>query len=478
MRRALLAAVMLGTLLACVPGAARPLAAADDWPEARKAFLAKAKNPDWKVRSTAFGDLAYFDDEKAVAAVLGVLASESQPNVLLAGIRALGAFRSEAARAAVADTLRKGKDPLRLYALFAVADQPGTEGKEVLLELLQAREAPVLAQAALALGRKQVREALPSLLALVRHKDVRVRGAAARAVRYLAGAAGAPPAAGGATAPPGPPARSLATPEVLGALVDALEAGEGRERADLLATLQHLTRQDLGWDIAAWRALAQGAPVDTLPRNPRHPACFFGLPVFGRRLVLLADNNVRTEDAHPFTERARLQEVCKVPGARPVPWFELKTLQQLLRAHVKRTVADLPSGTTFELVIVSAKARGTFGKLTPANDGTKATAAAALDEARVEAGNDVFTALDSALDITSRKDSVAWDTGPEEILYAIVALPWLAEQSDPAVVAAAIGLKARMRGVPLTLVGLGEHPYEMCQALAEATGGTYLNLSK
>ncbi|MFM8387110.1 MAG: HEAT repeat domain-containing protein [Planctomycetia bacterium] len=475
MRPALLVLLLVAVAWACLGGAARPLQAAEDWAEARKAFLAKAKNPDWKVRSTAFGDLAYFDDEKAVAAVLGVLASESQPNVLLAGIRALGTFRSAAARAAVADTVRKGKDPLRLYALFAVADQPGSEGKEVLLELLQAREAPVLAQAALALGRKQVRDALPSLLALLRHKDVRVRGAAARAVRYMGGSPG-----GAAGAAPGAPAagRSLATPEVLGALVDALEAGEGRERADLLATLQHLTRQDLGWDIAAWRALAQGGPVDTLPRNPRHPAYFFGLPVFGRRLVLLADNNVRTEDAHPFTERARLQEVCKVPGARPVPWFELKTLQQLLRAHVKRTVADLPSGTPFELVIVSAKARGTFGKLTPANDGTKATAATALDEARVEAGNDVFTALDAALDITSRKDSVAWDTGPEEILYAIVALPWLAEQSDPAVVAAAIGLKARMRGVPLTLVGLGEHPYEMCQALAEATGGTYLNLSK
>ena len=81
-------------------------------------------------------------------------------------------------------------------------------------------------------------------------------------------------------------------------------------------------------------------------------------------------------------------------------------------------------------------------------------------------------------DIAGRKDSVAWDVGPEEVLYAIVSLPWLSEHSDPAVVAAAIALKARLRMVPITLAGIGEHPYELCQTLADATGGTYIDLSK
>ncbi len=132
----------------------------------------------------------------------------------------------------------------------------------------------------------------------------------------------------------------------------------------------------------------------------------------------------------------------------------------------------------FDLIVVSGAARNVFGKLTSANDGSKATAILALEEAKPEAANDVFAALDGALDIASRKDSVAWDVGPEEILYAIVALPWLREPSDPAVVAAAIALKARLRMVPITMVGVGEHPYDLCQNLAEATGGTYVNLAK
>jgi hypothetical protein len=467
---------LLPWLLAVVLlGAPAPLRAADDWAEARKTFLKAMKSDDWKVRSAGFGELSYFDDAAAVGEVLGVLASERHPAVLLSGIRALGGFKTKPAVDAVAETVRKGKDPVRLYTILALADQPGAAGKEVLLEVLQGKDGQAAAQAAIALGKKQVMDAQPHLLALLRHKEWRIRAAGARALRLLAGPI--PTAQPGKPAPPATP-KALAGPDVLGALVDALEAGEGRERADILQTLVRLTQQDFAWDIPAWRALVSGTPPADIGRNPQHPPYFFGTPVFGRRVVLLVDNNVRTEDAHPFTDRARLQAVSAVPGARPVPWFELKTIKQFINAHVKRTANDLPSGSMFDLVVVGGKARNVFGKLTSANDGSKGTAILALEEAKPEAANDVFTALDNALDIASRKDSVAWDVGPEEILYAIVALPWLAEQADPAVVAAAIALKARLRMVPITVAGVGEHPYELCQTLADATGGTYINLSK
>jgi hypothetical protein len=476
MRRLLLPllALLLGPALG-LPGSPAPAHAADDWPEARKAFLKALKSDDWKVRSAGFGELSYFDNAAAVGEVLGVLASERHPAVLLAGIRALGGFKTLASQAALAEVVRKGKDPVRLYTILALADQPGTDGKDALLEVLQGRDAQAAAQAALALGKKQVMEALPHLLSLLHSKEWRVRAAAARAVRLLAGPI--PTAQPGKPAPPATP-KALAGPDVLGALIDALEVGEGRERADVIQTLARLTQQDFGWDLPAWRAFASGTPAADIARKPQHPTYFFGVPVFGRRVVVLVDNNVRTEDAHPFSDRTRLQAVCAVPGARPVPWFELRTIKQLINAHVKRTVTDLASGSMFDLVVVGGKARSVFGKLSPANDGSKGTAITALEEAKPETANDVFTALDGALDIASRKDSVAWDVGPEEILYAIVALPWLSEQSDPAVVAAAIALKARLRMVPITLAGVGEHPYELCQTLADATGGTYINLSK
>jgi hypothetical protein len=59
-----------------------------------------------------------------------------------------------------------------------------------------------------------------------------------------------------------------------------------------------------------------------------------------------------------------------------------------------------------------------------------------------------------------------------------VALPWLAEHTDPVVIGPAIGLKARLRMVPITTVGVGEHPYDLLSQLAESTGGTYVGLGK
>jgi len=469
-----LALRVLALLLVGVLGASP--AHADDWADARKAFLKAQKSDDWKVRSAGFGELSYFDNADVVGEVLTALTEEKHSAVLLAAIKSLSSFQTKPAKEAVLGALRKGKDPVRLYVILALADQAGLDAKDALLEVLQGKDGQAAAQAAMALGKKQALEALPHLQALLLHRDWRLRAAAARAIRLLAGPI--PPAAPGRAAPPATP-KALTTPEALTPLVDALEASQGRERGDLIAALARLTQQDFGWDVPAWRALVAGTPASDIARKPRHPTYFFGAPVYGRRVVLLADNNVRTEDVHPFgTDRARLQEVCKVPGARSVPWFELRTIKHLLNAHVKRTITDLPAGALFDLIVVGGKARNVFGKLTSANDGSKSSAIAVLEEAKPETANDVFTALDAALDIASRKDSVAWDVGPEEILYAIVALPWLSEQSDPAVVAAAIALKARLRMVPITMVGLGEHPYELCQTLAESTGGTYVNLSK
>jgi hypothetical protein len=394
--------------------------------------------------------------------------------VRLAAIKALAAYASKPAVEALYKAIRAGKDPARLYVVLALGEQPGPAGKEVLLEVLNGNDSAAAAQAALALGRKRLLEVRPHLLELLRHKDWRLRAAAARALRSMAGASQPPEPGKPLPAAPG----ELRGPEVLNALVDAIEIGEGRERADVIRALARLTGEDFGWDVAAWRALAGGAKAAGIARDPKHPAYFFGVPVHGRRVVILVDCNVRTEDAHPFTEMERLKEVMKVPGARPIPWAGVATLRQFVHAHVKRCITDLPTGTMFDLVLVGGKARSVFGRLMSANDGTKNTAILALEGAKLETANDMYTALDYALDIASRKDSVAWDVGPEEILYADVAMPWLAENTDPLVIAPAIALKARLRMVPITTAGVGEHPYDLLMQLADSTGGTYVGLGK
>lgn len=451
-----------------------PATAADDWTEAKKAFAKALKSPDWKARSAGWSEISYHDTAESVAEALAALAKEEHPMVLLTAIRTLAGYGGKASKEALVQAVRKGKDPVRLYVLLALAEQPGEGAKEVLLEALASKDGTVAAQAALAMGRKQMLEAKPHLLALLQHKDWHLRAAGARGLRFLAGTP--QPAQPGKPAPPATPA-ALTGPEVLNALVDALTEGQGRERGDVIATLKRLTQQDFAYDPPAWRALAGGAKPDAIARNPLPCAYICGVPVLGRRVVVLTDNNVRTEDVIPF-DMARLRELGKVPGARDVPPFGIQTIKQFLNAHAKRLVNDLPDGTLFDLIVVGGKARDVFGRLTPANNGTRATAITALEAAKVETANDTFVALESALDLAGRKDSVAWDSGPEELVYLAVAVPWLAETTDPAVVAAAIALKARLRMVAINTVGIGEHPYELCQNLAESTGGTYVNLSK
>lgn len=452
-------------------------ARADAWGDARNAFLKAQKSDKWQDRVTGFAQLAGEDSAEAVTLVLGALAREGNAAVRTAAVRTLAAYASKGAIEALEKVVRAGKDPARLYVLLALAEQPGPSSKDLLIETLAAKDPAAAAQAALALGKKQVPEARPHLLALLQQKDGRLRAAGARGLRLLAGQA--PGSVPGKPQAPAP--APLRTPEVLNALVDALDGAEGRERTDVIAALARLSGGDYGWDVPAWRAAASGTPAADIGRNPRLPATFFGVPVHGRRVVILVDTNVRTDDPHPFAETERLKELLKVPGARPIPWAGVRKIKEFLAAHVKRCLADLPAGTLFDLVMVGAKPHPAFGRLTPLNDGTRAQAIALLEGSKPEAGNDVLTALEGALDISGRADGVAWSLGPDELLYANVSIPWLAkepENNDVLVVGPTISMKARLRMVPITTVGVSDHPHDLLSGLADATGGTYVALTQ
>src|SRR5687767_3345092 len=163
--RTLLALPMLSALLV---GAPRPVRAADDWASARKAFSKAQKSPDWKVRTTGYAELSYFDTADAVGEVLSALAREDSPAVMLTAIKTLAGFASKPSTEALHRIVRLGKDPARLYVILALAEQPGPAGKEVLFEVVQGKDGPAAAQAALALGRKKVLDARPYLSALLR----------------------------------------------------------------------------------------------------------------------------------------------------------------------------------------------------------------------------------------------------------------------------------------------------------------------
>ncbi len=448
-------------------------AAADDWSDARKAFRSATKAEDWKERSEAYDAMAYYDTPDAVEEILRAMVKEENPAVVINGIKTLAGFTSDEARKKLLDELTGGKGTRRNYVLFALVDQEGTDNATTLIDIVEGKDIMLACQAALALGKKQVFGAMPLFIDMLKHKEWQVRAAAARSLELLAGPVPKKPANPKDKMPPWVPEK-YDYKQALWPLVDALEASDGSDRRQMISALERLTKQNFGYDLAAWAAYVDGKDPATIKRDPVHPPYFFGVPVFGKRVVILMSTNVRMDNAHPY-ERERLQALCAVPGGRPVPWYKLRTVQQLMSAFVTRTINDLPKGTKFDFVTVGTHVKPTFGRLKSANSGTKKTAITVIEKLAIEAGNDTYEGYMQVLDISGNKDGVAWDKGPDEIFYVTTAIPWLAEFTDPDVIAAAVGMKARLRMVPIHNVGVGEHPGPMMKAISGHSGGVYVD---
>jgi hypothetical protein len=442
-------------LLALASGARE---ASADWKESQKKFKEAVRSSDWKVRKQAYQSLLDQDRGEAVDEVLAALGKEDNAAVIATGIKTLGYYLSESSATALGNAAKKDKGLKRSYALVALGRQKADGGKEALLEILQKGTEPQpVALAALALGRKQVTAALPRLVELLRHKDWQVRVAAARGLKGVA---------------------SSIAKDHHPLLLDALASAEGRERADLVDLFQAIFKQDFGYDVAAWRALVSGTAPAAIARKPAPTAHVVGIPIHGRRVSVVVEHSTCSEDPHPFGDRTRLQELCKVPGARDVPWFAIKTNLEFFVAHAKRLLADLPDGTPVEVVTAGGQLmKPVLGRLTPVNAGVRQMVDKALESLRPANGFFAFEAFNAALD-AGGKDAAAWSSGPEEMVVLLCGAPWLSPVTDQEVIAAAIALKAQLRLVTIHVVGVAAHPSAMAKTMAEETGGRYLNLLK
>jgi HEAT repeat protein len=453
------ARILAPLAFAALAAHAAPSARADDWEEARKTFRRDVKLPEAAKRAAAYQRLSYQDRADAVEEILGKIGTEPNGSVVWAAIKALGRQESDGAREALVAALRRARGTDRLHLLVAFQEQRGEAGADALLEVLREGKDPMAtAHAALALGRKGAREAIPDLLALLAKDDWHLRSAAARALALL----------------PNVDAKAALPP-----LADALAAAEGRDRADLVAALEKVSGQKFGYDPDAWKALAAGTAAAEIRAKPRPVPHFAGIPLYGRRLVILVDNGGRTDDQLPY-DKDRRKALLEVPGARPVGLVvDVATIRQFLHVHAARAIDDFGGrGAGFDLVSVGEKPRPLFGKLTPSNEGTRRAAVEFLGKLRAETAHDTLTALTSALDVSGKKDGVAWSLGPEEILYGGCTIPWLSAVTDAMEVAGTVGLKAHLRLVPVHTVGMGDHPFEMMRHISAVSGGTYRDLSK
>ncbi len=466
-------------LLLCAGG---PIAYADDTKEVRKAFREALKTEDWKTRREAYYVLSDYDGKAVVEEVLSAMTKEKNPAVVLTAIKVLAGFESLEAQEALVHTLRKGRGAKKTFVLLALTRQRGDKANDILLETLAGKDATSAAQAALALGKKQVEAAVPALVAKLKHKDWQLRAAAARGLRSLAQPPPPKPRPGASPAEIAKLPKKMPVPDFMKepsisqALLASLQMSKGSERGAVIATLEAIHEKEYGLNIDAWKKVLAGEEVDkrTL-RKRKYPPHIYGIPIYGRRIVLVLDNSLRTGDPHRFGSGARMRELCEVPGGRALLGSRLRTVRQFSAAHYKRCISDMPKDVKFELLIYDEVVKPVFGKLTSANGGTKKLAHQTIEEAKADNGIATFPALTQALDISGAKDSAAWKKGPDEIVFVTSNVPTAGEITDADVVGAAIAMKARLRMVPIHTIGIETHPYDMLRQIAEETGATYRN---
>jgi hypothetical protein len=429
-------------------------ARAKEWAEVRKEFKEGVKATEWEKRRRGYLAIRAIDSEDAADEVLSALGRERHGLVVAAGIDTLSGYQSEGATKVLAEAARSGRGIRRASALLALRDQRGPGGKEALVAVLDQTDEWAVGHAALALGAKQAVDAAPRLTALLAHPDWQVRAAGAGALGRL-----------GPSAPKG----------TLAALADALEASTGADRGAMVAALHAVSGKDFGYDPAAWKRLAAGEDAAKIARAPKAVPYVFGVPVYGKRVVVVLDHSVGSDDPHPF-DQARLKQVCEVPNARPILWITLRTRGQLMGAHARRLIQDLPAGSSFDLITAGRQFRPLYGKFTPAGAGPAQATAKAIEDAKPENGLDAYGALQAALDTGGK--AASWGSGPDTVVYLGCGVPWQADVVDAGQVGAEIGLEARRRFVPIHAIGVGNHPFQMLKDLAARTGGTYVDLSK
>lgn len=446
----------------------------DEFKDAAKTFRKSLKSKKWQERAAAYTELAFYDSAEVVDEVLKSLKKEKSAAVLLSAIRTLSQLQSEDGLKALVKEARKAKKESRYYMILALAQVQGDLGNDFLREELKSRDRIMAAQAALALGEKRAANAFDDLVALLGDEQWQLQAAAAHALYDLRG-----PIAKPGVKDDKVKVVPFDTAKAMQALVACLEKGAERgARREVLRTLEHISGKTYGNDVRAWRAAADGKD-DGLEANPKHPPYVVGQPIYGQDVVIIVDNNTRLDEAHPYTDVERLQKLCEVPGGRKLAWMKIRTLGQFIRGIAYRAIQDMDGGTKVEVLMAGLQTDAAFGRLQAVNGGTRARVEKMFESPTLTPSHDAKDALETAVSLGGRNAKSHWKSGPDEIVYITSTIPWISGVAqDQVVVAAEIGLEARLRMLAIHLIGVGTHPQDLFKTLQGLCMGTYVDLER
>ena len=146
-----------------------------------KEFKKGLKAERWQDRRDAYLTVADYDSGPVAKAVLDAALKEKNPAVRLNALRVLGGLASDGAKAYLAAEAKKARGARKQFVLMVLSKQEGEDVTALLREILKGKDGMTIAQAAIALGESEAKEAIPDLADLLGHKDWQVRRAAAMA---------------------------------------------------------------------------------------------------------------------------------------------------------------------------------------------------------------------------------------------------------------------------------------------------------
>jgi hypothetical protein len=220
--------------------------------------------------------------------------------------------------------------------------------------------------------------------------------------------------------------------EAIGALLSILPSAAGEVRADIVQHLTGVSGQRLGLETQAWTdwwqanqprfefpPAGQGQTVARAALSPTAIPSYYGLPLYGTRIVFVMDTSLSMRGA-------------RIQAAK----------RELLRA-----IGTLPPGVEFNVLVFNTRVSSWQRQLVPSTPENQQ--AAALFVAAQELGWN--TATYEALEV-----ALAWDA--ESIYLLTDGAPDGGKIGRPAQIVAAVSQSNRVRRVTINSIGIGVGP--------------------
>ncbi|MCK6460712.1 MAG: VWA domain-containing protein, partial [Planctomycetes bacterium] len=256
-------------------------------------------------------------------------------------------------------------------------------------------------------------------------------------------------------------AATLGTREAAGWLVARLDKEEGRLVDDLVDALRRMSGEDIGSDVARWRAWLEGLPADWRAKG---------------RGAGEGPKGLLDEPKVPGTFSDGPVSFCGVPSRTrsAVYCVQASAGWEEVREEVKRSVATLPDGAMFGVVAYDSEPRCFRSSLAEANGTNRDALAQWLDKLKPDAGADPYAGLMAALDLAAGKSKVP--VADTMFLVALTKPPDGTFLDDPRQVMLEITAANDLLGIRIHCVGPSDGSRSFyLQQLANQFGGFHVN---